>query len=177
MSNTQLNNPNPFALLDYTNEFVSTYFCMSKEDVSRLRESHPDVNITDDDGITIVHINGATPQPNETDFIIVTSNTPPPDDDPGTGAGRIRIVPVSVDSRVDNTVIRFRNTFRQIRDLTREILARYVSAVLSTVKKLKTGGRIRRSSTRKSSAKKRASVRRRRRRRSAAKKRSSTRRR
>jgi hypothetical protein len=175
MSNTQLNKPNPLALLDYTNEFVSTYFCMSKEDVSRLRESHPDVNITNDGGITIVRMNGATLQPNNTDFIIVTSNTQPPDDDPGAGAGRIRIVPVSVESEVDNTVSLIRNAFRQILNLTQEILGGYVSAVLSIVKKLKTGGRIRRSSTRKSSAKKRASVRRRRRR-SAAKKRSTRRR-
>ena len=175
MSNTQLNNPNPIALLEYIFNNEHKDFFMSNEDVSRLRQSYPDVNITDDGGITIIRMNGATPQPNDRDFIIVTSDTPPPDDDPDADAGRIRIVPVSVESQVDNTVFRIRNAFRQIRDLTQEILQRYVSEGLSIVKKIKTGGRIRRSSTRKSSAKKRSSVRRRRR--SAAKKRSSTRRR
>lgn len=124
MSNTQLNKPNPLVLLEYIFNNEHKLYCMSIEDVSRLRKRYQNVNITDDGGITIVSISGATPQPNETDFIIVTSNTPPPDDDPGTGAGRIRIVPVSVESRVDNTVIRIRNTFRQIRDLTQEILER-----------------------------------------------------
>ena len=105
MDSKIIENSNQFVLLHYVVAGgVHTYYLMLKEQVERLRQRYSSVNITNTDDIQIIDMPGKPPGPEDELFIIVTSNSPPPDDDADADAGRIRIVPVSAVSQVDNTV-------------------------------------------------------------------------
>jgi hypothetical protein len=160
MSNTQLINPNPFALLHYEFAGVDTYYLMLNKQVKLLRQRYQSVNINNDGDIPIIRMNGEPPRPDDANLIIVTSDTQqPPDDDPN--AGRIRIVPVSAESRMDNTVSLIQIAFGPFQVLTPQTLNGYVDKVISFIRNPTKGGRIRRSSSTRRAAKKRASTRRR----------------
>lgn len=156
-------NSNPFVLLRYVVESVRKHYLTLKE----LVQSHVHLssyNITNQNDIQIINMPGNPPGPDDPQFIIVTSDFHPPDDDAGAGAIRIPIIPVSATSQADNILLSLarleltplsRITTSIMSDIGEDSLLTYINNVIEIVKS--NGGRRRSSSA---AAKKRASARR-----------------